>query len=204
MIPLGTTYRFFRLASARTWTCRWAPESGRVGRSIPARGIHWRERSSRTARRAASSGSSVGAASATWASRRRAPLDRHAPSSVLPVGWFEDCERFCTARSSASRPPRPQHPASLGTARSPKSRRRRKSPRRSPRRDPHRHHTYTPESYTRRTDSRQRKRDSFERNRWRGEGELVSILRLLRLSRNVTWLFWELLLSPDSIIRIRN
>lgn len=62
---LGTTYRFFRLASVRTWTCRWAPESGRVGRSIPARGIHWRERSSRTARRAASSGSSVGAASAT-------------------------------------------------------------------------------------------------------------------------------------------
>lgn len=160
MIPLGTTYRFFRLASARTWTCRWAPESGRVGRSIPARGIHWRERSSRTARRAASSGSSVGAASATWASRRRAPLDRHAPSSVLPVGWFEDCERFCTARSSASRPPRPQHPVSLGTARSPKNRRHRKSPRRSPRRDPHRHHTYTLESYTRRTNSRQRKRDS--------------------------------------------
>lgn len=160
-IPLGTTYRFFRLASARTWTCRWAPESGRVDRSIPARGIHWRERSSRTARRAASSGSSVGAASATWASRRRAPSDRHAPSLVLPIGRgrVEDCERFCTARSSSSRPPCSQHPASLGTARFSKSRRYRESPRWSPRRDPHRHHTYTLESYTHTTNSRQRKCD---------------------------------------------
>lgn len=204
MIPLGTTYRFFRLASARTWTCRWAPESGRVGRSIPARGIRWRERSSRTARRAASSGSSVGAASATWASRRRAPLDRHAPSSVLPVGWFEVCERFRTARSFSSRPPRPQHPVRLGTARSPKSRRHRKSPRRSPRRDPHRHHTYTLESYARRTNSRQRKRDSSAAidGAAREGSSRFSILQWL--SRNIAWLFWERSPSLDSIIKIRN
>lgn len=173
------TYHFFRSASARTWTCRWAPESGRVGRSIPVRGIHWRERSSRTARRAASSGSSVGAASATWASRRRAPLDRHAPSSVLPVGQgrFEDCERFCTARSSSSRPLCPQHPASLDTARSPKSRRHRESPRWSPRRDPHRHHTYTLESYTRWTNSRQRKRDPSAESMARGSLPWLSMLQ---------------------------
>lgn len=140
------------------WTCRWVPGSGRVGRSIPVRGIRWRERSSRIARRAASSGSSVGLANATRASRRRAawraPLEHHdAPSSVLPI---VNCERIRTARS-LFRSPRSQHPASRGTTRFPKyhfrrprRRRNRESPRRSPRRDRHRHHTYTLESYTRR------------------------------------------------------
>lgn len=176
------------------WTCRWVPGSGRVGRSIPVRGIRWRERSSRTARWAASSGSSVGVASATRASRRRAawraPLERHdAPSSVLPV---VDCEQIRTARS-LFRSPRSQHPASrdatrfsnchLRRRRRRRRRRHRESPRRSPRRDRHRHHTYTLESYTRRDLTAAGGYAIRLRNRWRGDREFILFNVAMTVSR---------------------
>lgn len=195
------------------WTCRWVPGSGRVGRSIPVRGIRWRERSSRTARRAASSGSSVGVANATRASRRRAawraPLERHdPPSSVLPV---VNCERIRTARSSF-RSPRSQHPASRGTTRFPRyrlrrrrrrRRRHRESPRWSPRRDRHRHHTYTLESYTRGNPTSAGGYAIRLRNRWHGEGEFIFALNAaMTVSRLLLEYSWGLFLSLYSIIRI--